>query len=52
MLFGAAVEYSGWKLNGVPLQSIGLVFMKPFAFDAIMKPDCPVVRSRSKASNA
>ena len=32
MLFGAALEYSGWKLNGVPAAGPpGSVFMKPFA---------------------
>ena len=45
-------EYSGSKLNGVPVQSNGLVFMKPFAAEAIMKPLRPVVRSVSWASRA
>jgi hypothetical protein len=49
---GGAVEYSGWKLNGVPEQSAGLVFMKPFAPEAIMNPDVPLVRSRSVSSSA
>ena len=49
MMFCArAVLYSGWKLNGVPLQSNGLVFMNPFAAEAIMKPLCPVVKSVSR----
>ena len=53
MMFCArADEYSGWKLNGVPVQSAGLVFMKPLAAEAIMKPLCPVVRSVSLASSA
>ena len=53
MMFCArAVEYSGWKLNLVPVQSNGLVFMKPFAAEAIMKPLCPVVWSVSLASSA
>src|ERR1022692_2629624 len=47
-----AVEYSGWKLNFVPVQSNGLVFMNPLAADAIMKPLFPVVRSVSLASSA
>jgi len=46
------VEYSGSKLNGVPLQSTTLVFMKPLAAEAIMKPLCPVDRSVSWASSA
>jgi hypothetical protein len=51
MMFCArADEYSGWKLNGVPEQSAGLVFMNPLAAEAIMKPLCPVVRSVSLAS--
>jgi len=49
---GRAVEYSGWKLNGVPVQSNGSVFMKPLAADASMNPLRPVVRSVSLASNA
>src|SRR5580700_4612021 len=48
----AADEYSGWKLNGVPLQLLMLVFMKPFAAEAIMNPLLPVVRSVSLASSA
>ena len=53
MTFGAAAElYSGWKLNGVPLQSAMLVFMKPLAAEAIMKPLWPVDRSVSLASSA
>ena len=53
MMFCArADEYSDWKLNGVPEQSAGLVFMKPLAAEAIMKPLCPVVRSVSLASSA
>src|SRR5271165_1186674 len=49
---GLAVEYSGWKLNGVPLQSVMLVFMKPLAADACMKPLWPVVRSSTTAISA
>src|SRR5262249_10147448 len=30
--------YSAWKVNGVPLQVLGLVFMKPFLALAVMKP--------------
>src|SRR5215470_17736661 len=53
MMFCArADEYSGWKLNGVPVQSAGFVFMKPLAAEATMKPLCPVVRSVSLASSA
>ena len=48
----AAEEYSGSKLNGVPLQVVGLVFMNPLAAEAIMKPRCPVVQSVSSASRA
>ena len=33
---GLAVLYSGWKLNGVPEQSLMLVCMNPFAAEAIM----------------
>ena len=36
MFWARADEYSGWKLNGVPVQSAGLVFMNPLAADAIM----------------
>ncbi|MDQ6842615.1 MAG: hypothetical protein M3025_09360 [Actinomycetota bacterium] len=35
---GAALEYSGWKLYGVPWQFARLVVMNPFAAEAIMKP--------------
>ena len=53
MMFCArADEYSDWKLNGVPEQSTGLVFMKPLAAEAIMKPLCPVLKSVSFASSA
>src|SRR6266568_1025643 len=52
MLFGEADEYSGWKLNGNPLQLPMLVFMKPFAAEATMNPDCPVVRSEILVSKA
>ncbi len=54
MLLAAALEYSGWKLNGVPGQvgSVGLVFMKPFAADAIMNPDVRLVTSSSVTSSA
>src|ERR1700722_15296193 len=46
-----AVSYSGWKLNGVPLQSVMLVFMKPLAAEAIMNPLRPGDRSVSCASS-
>jgi hypothetical protein len=53
MMFCArAVEYSGWKLKGVPTQVNGLVFMNPFLVEAIMKPLRPVVWSVSRASSA
>ena len=42
-----AVEYSGRKLNGVPLQSAIEVFMKPFLAEASMNPVFPVLRSRT-----
>ena len=47
-----AVEYSGRKLHGVPLQSAIEVFMKPFLADASMNPVRPVLRSRTWVSNA
>src|ERR1700722_20685563 len=47
-----AVLYAGWKLNRVPVQSDGLVFMNPFLAEAIMKPLLPVVRSVSRTSSA
>src|SRR5215469_2067902 len=47
-----AVEYSGRKLNGVPLQSAIEVFMKPFFAEASMNPDFPVLRSRTLVSSA
>src|SRR5260221_1355758 len=50
MLSADAVESSGWKLNGVPSQVLTLVFMKPFAAGARMKPVLPVVASRTTAS--
>jgi hypothetical protein len=49
---GFALEYSGWKLTGVPPQSAGLVFMNPFAAEAIMNPLRPVVVSVSFTSKA
>ncbi|HYB28965.1 MAG TPA: hypothetical protein VEF89_20300 [Solirubrobacteraceae bacterium] len=52
MLPGAALEYSGWKLNGVPEQSTGLVFMNPLAAEAIMNPEVWLVRSSSVTSSA
>src|ERR1035438_1174690 len=52
MFLARAVEYSGWKLNGRPAQVNGLVFLKPFAAEAIMKPLCPVDQSVSRASSA
>src|SRR5215467_1361426 len=47
-----AVEYSGRKFHGVPLQSAIEVFMKPFLADASMNPDRPVLRSSTAASSA
>ena len=47
-----AVLYSGWKLNGVPEQSVIEVFMNPLAADACMKPDWPVVKSVTLTSKA
>src|ERR1017187_3546327 len=44
-----ALLYSAWKLNGVPEQSAMLVFWKPFAALATMKPVWPVVKSRTTA---
>ena len=53
MMFSArAVLYSGWKLNRWPAQLNGLVFMKPFSPEAIMKPLCPVDQSVSFTSSA
>src|SRR5689334_7954144 len=52
MFLARAVLYSGWKLNFRPLQVNGLVFMNPFAPEAIMKPVCPVDQSVSLASSA
>ena len=52
MFAAFALEYSGWKLNGVPVQSAMLVFMNPFAAEAIIVPLWPVVRSCSRTSNA
>src|SRR5215472_2048858 len=47
-----AVEYSGRKLHGVPLQSAIEVFMKPFLAEASMNPVCPELRSRTRVSRA
>src|SRR6516164_2474502 len=47
-----AVEYSGRKFHGVPLQSAIEVFMKPFFADACMNPVFPVVRSSTAVSSA
>src|SRR5215469_1996378 len=47
-----AVEYSGRKLHGVPLQSAIDVFMKPLAADASMNPVRPELRSRIWVSSA
>src|SRR6516164_6276167 len=52
ILAARAVLYAGWKLNGVPVQSNGLVFMNPFLAEAIMKPLLPVVWSVSLTSRA
>src|SRR6516225_1186293 len=47
-----AVEYSGRKLQGVPLQSAIEVFMKPFPADASMNPVRPELRSVTRVSSA
>src|SRR5215467_2278255 len=47
-----AVEYSGRKLNRVPVQSAIEVFMKPFLAEASMNPVFPVLRSRTWVSRA
>src|SRR5579872_707379 len=47
-----AVEYSGRKFHGVPLQLAIDVFMKPFLADASMNPVCPVLTSRTRVSSA
>src|SRR6266480_232773 len=47
-----AVEYSGRKLNFVPLQSAIEVFMKPFLAEASMNPVFPVLISRTRVSSA
>jgi hypothetical protein len=47
-----AVEYSGRKLHGVPLQSAIDVFMKPSLAEACMNPVCPERRSRTLVSSA
>src|SRR5215472_1845086 len=47
-----AVEYSGRKFHGVPLQSAIEVFMKPFLADACMNPVFPVLRSSTAVSSA
>src|SRR5436305_5420647 len=47
-----AVEYSGRKLHGEPLQSAIDVFMKPFLADASMNPVRPELRSRIRVSSA
>src|ERR1700690_3086001 len=52
MLPAFAVEYSGWKLNGVPLQSAIEGLANPFAADACMKPVLWSVRSSMVTSNA
>src|SRR5689334_12655356 len=52
MLAARAVSYAGSKLNRVPVQSNGLVVMKPLAAEATMKPLRPVVRSLTWASKA
>src|SRR5215472_2216093 len=51
-LAARAVLYSGSKLNVEVEQSNGLVFMKPFAPEAIMKPLLPVVWSVSTTFKA
>jgi hypothetical protein len=47
-----AVEYSGRKLHGVPLQLAIEVFMKPFLAEASMNPVRPELRSRTLVSSA
>src|SRR5215469_4627948 len=47
-----AVEYSGRKFHGVPLQSAIDVFMNPFLAEASMNPVRPVLRSRTWVSSA
>ena len=47
-----AVEYSGRKLHGVPLQSAIEVFMKPLPAEASMNPVRPELRSRTWVSSA
>jgi hypothetical protein len=46
-----AVLYSAWKVNGVPVQSAILVFMKPFAALAVINPVRCVVKSRITVVN-
>ena len=46
------MSYSGWKLNGVPEQSLIEVFWKPLAAEACMKPLWCVVRSSMTTSKA
>jgi hypothetical protein len=38
---GPRRQQSGFRITGLAAQLNGLVFMKPFAPDAIMKPLCP-----------
>src|SRR6266516_6838982 len=48
---GDEVEYIGWKSYGVMVQLVpvgaALICPKPLAADAVMDPDCPVLRSLS-----
>src|SRR5262249_26332614 len=46
-----AVLYSAWNVNGVPLQVLTLVFMKPLALLAVMWPLWPVVTSSTSIVN-
>jgi len=52
MLAGFAVLYSGWKLNGVPLQLAIEVLAKPLAADACIQPLVCSVRSSMVTLNA
>src|SRR6185503_7191611 len=45
MFWGFAVSYSGWELNGMPLQSDIRVCANPLAADATIHPCVPEVRS-------
>src|ERR1700722_7160516 len=51
-LMGLAVEYSGRKFHGVPLQLAIEGFLKPFLADPSMNPVRPVLASRTRVSSA